>query len=88
MAIKPVWLKSLAYYLHRHLLRNDTLQVSLPDTGLDLVVPVQDMVGRHIYKYGAHDPETIRFLRKFLVPEPGDVVLDIGAHIGWKTVDG
>lgn len=85
-AIKTVWLKSLAYHLHRHLLRSDTLQVSLPDTGLELVVPVQDMVGRHIYKYGAHDPEMVRFLREFLAPEPGDVILDIGAHIGWYSL--
>jgi len=79
-------LKSLSFLLHRYLLRSDTLEASLPEYDLKLRVKTRDVIGRHIYKYGAHDPQMTRFLQDSLVFEPGDVVLDVGANIGWYSL--
>jgi len=79
-------LKSLNFLVHRYLLRSDTLEASLPAYGLNLRVKTRDVIGRHIYKYGAHDPQMTRFLQDSLALQPGDVVLDVGANIGWYSL--
>lgn len=79
-------LKSLSFLLHRYLLRSDTLETRLPEYDLDLKVKTRDVIGRHIYKYGAHDRRMTKFLQDFLVLQPGDVVLDVGANIGWYSL--
>ena len=84
--MSAVWLRSLNFLLHRHLLGSDTLDARAPEYGLDLKVKVRDVIGRHIYKYGAHDPILTRFLKQTLTLQPGDVVLDIGANIGWYSL--
>jgi FkbM family methyltransferase len=80
------WLRSLNFLIHRHLIGSDTLDASAPEFGLELQVKVRDVIGRHIYKYGAHDPVLTRFLKQTLTLQPGDVVLDIGANIGWYSL--
>lgn len=46
----------------------------------------EDVIGRHLYKYGVHDADVTRFLQEFLAFEDGDVVLDVGANIGWYSL--
>jgi len=43
-------------------------------------------VGRHLYKYGAHESATTDYLKNTLKFDNGDVVFDIGANIGWFSL--
>ena len=51
--------------------------------GRRMELNLDDYVQRRIY-YGCHEPREIAFLRRAL--RPGDVVLDVGAHVGYFTV--
>lgn len=53
---------------------------------MHLHVKTEDVIGRHLYKYGAHDPPLTEFLKRHLTFEDGDVVLDIGANVGWYSL--
>jgi len=54
--------------------------------GLSLDFKAADVMGRHIYKYGVYEEEITRFLLDQLALSPGDVVLDVGANIGWYSL--
>lgn len=84
--MSAAWLQSLKFVVHRHLLHSETVYANAPDFALSLKVKVNDVIGRHIYKYGAHDPVMTRFLQDELTLQTGDVVLDIGANIGWYSL--
>ncbi len=79
-------IQSIKYVINRFILRRDTLTATTPKYGLTLRVKTEDVVGRHLYKYGAHEPETTDFLREHLQLENGDVVLDVGGNIGWYSL--
>jgi FkbM family methyltransferase len=80
------WLRSLSYLIKRWILRQPFVTAHLPEVNLRFKVKTEDIVGRHIYKYHAHEPEISRFLAEHLRFEPGDVVFDIGANIGWYSM--
>jgi FkbM family methyltransferase len=44
------------------------------------------MNGRHIAKYGTHEPLLTRWLADYLAVAPSGIVVDIGANIGWHTL--
>ena len=77
-------LRSLAYLVHRWILHEPFLEARPP--GMNFRVKTEDVVGRHIYKYHVHEPAISSFLAGHLAFEPGDVVFDIGANIGWYSV--
>ena len=79
-------LRSVAYLLNRWVLRRPFLLAELPGQGLRFKVKTEDVVGRHIYKYHVHEGALTRFLAQTLSFEPGDVIIDIGANIGWYSV--
>lgn len=79
-------LQAVKYAFNRFVLRREFLTAPAPDYALRLRVKTEDVVGRHIYKYGGHERETTDFLRANLRFENGDVVFDIGANIGWYTL--
>ena len=80
------WTRSLAYLVNRWLLRREFLIAHLPRQNLRFKVKTEDVVGRHIYKYHVHEAALTAFLAKQLTFEPGDVIIDIGANIGWYSV--
>ena len=49
--------------------------------GFDITVPPNDLIGRHIYLTGEFDRTIVEVL--LLHSNPGDVLLDIGANIGY-----
>lgn len=77
-------LYAINYVLQRFVLRRRYLQRRVD--GLILKVRTEDVVGRHIYKYGHHEPAMSAYLASQLKPENGDMVIDIGANIGWYSV--
>lgn len=82
----PLTLRAIAYMGERFLLRHPTLIADVPEFGLTLRVPTYDVVGRHLYRYGIHEPLLSRFVFDRLELRPGDVVFDVGGNIGWYSL--
>lgn len=57
-----------------------------PRSGLRFYVHHRDVVGRHIAKYGAHEPALTNWMDAYLAEAPRGLVLDVGANIGWHTL--
>ena len=77
-------LKSIGYVLSRFVLRRKYLQATAGE--LRFRVKTEDVVGRHIYKYGQHEPAMSAFLRRSVSVADGDLLIDIGANIGWYSM--
>lgn len=88
--MKIVKQKSLAraasYFFQRWILRREFLDARVDSLNLVFKVKTKDVVGRHIYKYQAHEPELSDWLVNNVTLLKGDVLLDIGANIGWYSV--
>jgi FkbM family methyltransferase len=80
-----VW-RAFTYLVQRHLMRRRFLCGRADAFGLVLRFKTVDVMGRHIYKYGVYEEEITRFLLDNLVLEAGDIVLDVGANIGWYSL--
>lgn len=78
--------RALKYIVKRFILRRESLIATTSHYGIELHVKTEDVIGRHLYKYGAHDPDSTSFLERFVTFERNDVVLDIGANIGWYSL--
>ena len=78
--------KAIKYLLNRFVLQRDMLTARTDHFDLVLHVKTKDVIGRHLYKYGAHEPENTDFLKSTLTVEDGDVIFDIGANIGWFSL--
>jgi FkbM family methyltransferase len=76
-------LRSLAYLAHRWLLDTRYVVADVPDLGLRFKVRTRDVNGRHLYKYARYEPELTAFLTANLQLVRGDVVIDVGANLGW-----
>lgn len=79
-------LRGLAYLVHRWVLRSAFLVADVPEANLRFKVRTRDVNGRHLYKYGRYEPELTAWLRAHLELGAGDVVLDIGANMGWYSL--
>ena len=79
-------LRALAYFVQRWILRRSFLLARATSLGLVFKVKAQDVVGRHIYKYHAHEPALGDWLVRNVECREGDVFLDIGANIGWYSM--
>ncbi len=77
-------LKSIGYVLNRFVLRRKFLLAKSGE--LSFRVKTEDVVGRHIYKYGEHEAEMSAFLRSTIKVQDGDLLVDIGANIGWYSM--
>jgi FkbM family methyltransferase len=49
--------------------------------GISLTLSLVEHYGRHLYFYGTYDEPTTRLFQRLL--RPGDIVLDVGAQIGY-----
>jgi FkbM family methyltransferase len=78
-------IQSLKYFFHRRVLFRRFLDVSDTVFNLKLRISIPDAMGRQIFKRGSLYPAHINFFKQ--IPfEKGDVVLDIGANIGWYSL--
>ncbi len=48
--------------------------------------PAQDVITRHIYRFGVHEPDITRYLLREVRLRAGDVALDVGANLGWYSL--
>jgi len=53
---------------------------------LAFFVHYRDAIGRHIAKYGTHEPLLTQWLDDYLNAAPAGIVVDVGANVGWHTV--
>jgi FkbM family methyltransferase len=60
--------------------------VRTADTKLSFFAHRRDVIGRHIAKYGAHEPRLTAWLSRHLEQSPRGIVIDVGANIGWHTI--
>jgi len=60
--------------------------VRAADSGLKFFVHHRDLIGRHIAKYGTHEPIPSRWLRNYLTGAPLGIFIDVGANLGWHAV--
>jgi len=54
--------------------------------GSSFTGPSRDVITRHIYRLGAHEPAITRYLLENVRLQSGDVAFDIGANLGWYSV--
>ena len=68
----------------------DVIAPSLPDLvwarsiGGEVLVPLDDLVGRALYFFGDLDPKVTWVISRLLAP--GDIALDIGANLGFLSL--
>ena len=46
----------------------------------------RDTIGRHIAKYGTHEPLVTRWLSDYLAAAKPGIAIDVGANLGWHAV--
>jgi FkbM family methyltransferase len=61
-------------------------QVRSRDKGLTFFVHHRDLIGRHIAKYGTHEPIPTRWIDSYLRDAPPGIFIDVGANLGWHAV--
>jgi FkbM family methyltransferase len=77
--------KSLNYMVQSFVLRRPFLTATEKRFSLKFKCLPQDGVGRQIYKYGTYEDELTDYLLTHIEFAPDDIMLDIGANIGWYT---
>ena len=54
---------------------------------LSFYVHWRDLIGRHIAKYGTHEPLLTQWMSEYLAAAPSrGLFIDVGANLGWHTV--
>lgn len=56
------------------------------DSRLVFFVHRRDDIGRHIAKYGEHEPVLTRFIAERLAAGKPGLFIDVGANLGWHTL--
>jgi FkbM family methyltransferase len=79
------FIQSVKYFIYRQILRRKFLKVTDDIYNLDFHIEIHDTMGRKIYKRGSLHPEHTSFLLTLPFADD-DVVLDIGANIGWYSI--
>ena len=46
----------------------------------------RDIIGRHIAKYGTHEPLLTQWISDHLATSPRGIFVDVGANLGWYAV--
>ena len=79
-------LRALAHFAHRWILHSPQITAQIPEYDLQLEVSPADVIGRHLYKYRRYEPELSATLAQHLDLRSADLMVDIGANIGWYSL--
>ena len=77
---------SFLFVLFRFVFQKKFLIATCPFLQSKFKCTSRDVLGRHLYKYGMHEPENSKFLQKNIKLGNGDIAIDIGANLGWYSV--
>ncbi len=62
-------------------------RIRAAESGLAFFVHHRDTIGRHIAKYGTHEPLVTRWMAEYLgAAQRGAIVVDVGANLGWHAL--
>lgn len=61
-------------------------QVRSREKRLKFFVHHRDLIGRHIAKYGTHEPIPTRWIDSYLRDAAPGIFIDVGANLGWHAV--
>ncbi len=73
-------------FLLAHVTPRRPLRTRAASSRLVFYVHHRDAIGRHIAKYGAHEPLLTRWLGEYLARARPGLFVDIGANIGWHAL--
>lgn len=73
-------------FLAAHLAPEKPVRTRAAASRLVFYVHHRDVIGRHIIKYGAHEPLLTRWLGEYLVRARRGLFIDVGANIGWHAL--
>lgn len=79
-------LRTLTHFVHRWILHSPHITAQIPEYDLQLEVSPADVIGRHLYKYRRYEPVLAATLEKHLDLRSADLMIDIGANIGWYSL--
>ncbi|MGB3586777.1 MAG: FkbM family methyltransferase [Tunicatimonas sp.] len=81
-----VLLSSVAYLISKWVFRLPYMSTTLSKHNLKITFKTEDALGRHLYKYGICEPENTKCFLENVQLKEGDIVLDVGANIGWYSL--
>ena len=79
-------MKSVAYFIFRYLFRRQFLIAASPNYECQFKFKIEDVVGRSIFKTGKYEEELTSLLCDICRFNNDDILLDVGANIGWYSV--
>lgn len=80
------YLRAINYIIMRWLVRKNYMTAYLPKHALHFKFKTEDVVGRVLYKYREFEPGITRCFLENIPLEEEDIVLDVGANIGWYSL--
>ncbi len=80
------YVRLVYYFLLRWIIHKPYMVATVPEHGLRFKFKTEDSLGRLLYKNQIVEPETTRCFLENVPLQDGDVVLDIGANIGWYAL--
>lgn len=79
-------LRELTYFINRKLLHRKFLVAHDKQHGLTFKFKTEDSVGRSLYKRRCYERDYYECLLNKLTFNPGDIIFDIGANLGWYAI--
>ena len=78
--------KGFNYLLLRYVFKKTLLHSHSDFLNASFQCYSEDVLGRHLYKYGIHEHENSEFLIKNIKLSSGEIAIDVGANLGWFSV--
>lgn len=78
--------RSYIYLLDRYVMQKKYL-IAESIYGTKFKFNIRDAVGRSIYKGKDYESDLTKFVLKTISYEPSDVILDVGANLGWYSIN-
>lgn len=85
MVTVPNFVGTLAFLIS-WLTWRPTFRVRSPQSKLTFFVHRRDAIGRHIAKYGTHEPLLTKWLSDYLTAAQPGLFIDVGANLGWHAL--
>jgi FkbM family methyltransferase len=79
-------LRTVQFALARLRSRDGNVEAHARPFDLTFTGPAQDVITRHIFRYGVHEPQISAYLIDRVCIGPEEIALDVGANLGWYSV--